>query len=666
MPMNQALRPLRQNYIFSITVTHAGVILESLADSVVIVDAQGIVRFANSAAVKMLAGDSGRLVSHPFGFPLSNEQVTELDIVRGDGAPGIAEMRVVGTIWDGQPAHLASLRDITEHKQALARLHQNETAMITAQRIAHFGSWELDLAHPEVNVNPLRWSDETFRIFGLAPNSVPVSNELFFSLVHPEDRDPIMQAVAKALKEGSEYAIVHRVILPSGETRYIDEHARVFVNERTGKPYKMVGTVHDITERYEALQELRRAKDSAEGATRAKSQFLAMMSHEIRTPLNPILGAVQLLLDQGGSQEQRELLELINNAGEHLLLLLNDILDLAKMEAGSIDITVEPVQVPLLVHSVFEIKQEEAGRKKLKLVQNLDKELASGYLADLARLRQILLNLVGNAIKFTQNGRVILTVERLAREERHDLLRFSVSDTGIGIDREHAHRIFEPFYQADSSTSRRYEGAGLGLAICHRLVQAMEGEIGVDSLPGEGSTFWFKLRLERDRSAVSGRVPRSTSSSPFALRRVLLVEDDPRNAIVLRSMLQRLSCEVTIAFDGRAAVKLFQASPFDLVLLDLYLPDMDGGEVARRLREHAASVSIPPPPVVVQTANTDASDLLAIKNAGFEGFLSKPVDLVLLGEMIDRLVPRPATAPTRRRQTRSGFKFSPGKISKEK
>jgi CheY-like chemotaxis protein len=296
----------------------------------------------------------------------------------------------------------------------------------------------------------------------------------------------------------------------------------------------------------------------------------------------------------------------------------------------------------------------------------LDKELSPGYLADLARLRQILLNLVGNAIKFTQNGRVTVGVERLAREARHDWLRFSVNDTGIGIDREHAARIFEPFYQADSSASRRYEGAGLGLAICHRLVQAMQGEIGVDSQPGEGSTFWFKLRLERDRTAVAGSAPRSASAAPYALRRVLLVEDDPRNAIVLRSMLQRLSCEVTIAFDGRAAVKLFQASPFDLVLLDFYLPDMDGGELARRLRQHASGTGHPPPPVIVQTANTDASDLLAIKSAGFEGFLAKPMEMKLLGEMIDRLVPRPAPAPARRRQTRPGFRFSPGKITREK
>ena len=645
---------------------HAGVILESLADSVVIVDRQGIVRFANPAAVKMLTRHGRELVAQPFGFPVNNDQVTELDIIRADGTTGIAEMRVVETIWDGELAHLASLRDITEHKQALARLHQSESTMIAAQRIAHFGSWELDLANPDVNANPLRWSEETFRIFGLEPHAVPVTNELFFSLVHPEDRDPIMQAVTQALREGSEYAIVHRIILPSGEIRYIDEHARVFVDERTGKPYKMVGTVHDITERYAALQELRRAKDTAEDATRAKSQFLAMMSHEIRTPLNPILGAVQLLLDQGGSQEQRELLQLINNAGEHLLTLLNDILDLAKMEAGSIDLVADPVQIPLLVHGVFEIKQEEAHRKKLKLVQQLDKNLAPGYLADLARLRQILLNLVGNAIKFTPSGPIALGVERLAREERHDLLRFSVSDSGIGIAPEQARHIFEPFYQADSSTSRRYEGAGLGLAICQRLVKAMQGEIGVNSQPGQGATFWFNLRLERDRAASAGRSPRSPSSAPFALRRVLLVEDDPRNAIVLRSMLQRLSCEVTLAFDGRGAVKLFQATPFDLVVLDLYLPDMEGSEVARRLREHAASLAISPPPIIAQTASTEAGDFLAIKNSGFEGFLSKPIDLKMLAEMMDRLVPLPAVLTPRRRQTRPGFKFSTGKTTRDK
>ncbi len=758
--------------------------------------------------------------------------------------------------------------------------------MATAQRIAHFGSWELDLENPDVDANHLRWSDECYRVFGFEPRTVEVTNDLFFERVHPADRTAIREAVTKALREGGEYSMVHRIALPSGEIRHIREQARVFTDERTGRPLKMIGTAHDITDqkraedtllrdaellavlpdaimcsdlegtvtywnqgatrlfgwtaeemvgrpnwerlpegepraallrrledlrqgreihhereeyrkdgtrfwvearvfrynnaqgqaagiiailtditerrrareelrvahdrlslitraakdvlwdwnfetrelwwsegvnaafgyapeelagslqawtkllhpedqnrvltelgnllrvggtrweaeyrfrrkngtyafiidrgfivhnllgqparmvgamvditdRQEVMEELRRAKEAAEDATRAKSQFLAVMSHEIRTPLNPILGAAQLLLDQGCTDEQREMLQLISSAGEHLLLLLNDILNLAKLEAGRLELAPGIFQVSDLLRGVFDLKRAETSRKRLALHEELDPHLAFCYLGDEARLRQILLNLVGNAIKFTQRGRITVRVRRLAGDGTRDHLRFEVGDTGIGIAPEHRVHIFEPFYQVDSSSSRRYEGAGLGLAICTRLVEMMQGKLGVESEPEQGSTFWFELWLERGQQFAAPADP-SVPPAAVPVRRVLLVEDDAHNRAVLVPMLERLNCRVVVAHDGRSALELFEPNGFQVVLLDLRLPDLDGCEVARQMREREAAEGAQRTPLVAQTANTSPADLAAVAAAGMDAFLAKPIQLKNLAETLDR------------------------------
>ncbi|MGA2052988.1 MAG: ATP-binding protein, partial [Opitutales bacterium] len=474
----------------------------------------------------------------------------------------------------------------------------------------------------DVEGQVLYWNEAAERLFGWKREEM--MGQSILRRFPSEARSQVMEIRERIMRgelsEGMEWEDYHK----DGSRRWVHWHSYP-IRDAAGQVSGIVTLATDISERRQVMQELVRAKEAAEEAARAKSQFLAVLSHEIRTPLNPIIGAAQLLLDQECVAEQRELVETINNAGEHLLTLLNDMLDLAKVEAGRMELALAPCNMPDLLRGVLDIKRNDARRKGLTLSGEFDRKLAYSYMTDEPRLRQILLNLVGNAVKFTQEGGVVAKVERVERDGTWDRLRFSVQDSGIGMRAEHMRRLFEPFYQVDSSSTRRYEGAGLGLAICRRLVEMMKGQIGVESQLGEGSTFWFMVDLERG-PGESGQMERVNTASPFPGRkRVLLVEDDVLNRGVLVAMLQRSDCTVLVAQTARAALEMFKPGAFDVVLMDLRLPDLDGCETAKlfRIREREAGAA--PVPIIAQTANASARDIEAAKEAGMNDFLAKPI-----------------------------------------
>ena len=439
--------------------------------------------------------------------------------------------------------------------------------------------------------------------------------------------------------------------LRAADGRLVPVEMTVYFDQRdsTRKP-RLIAFMTGIAARQEAQRALREAKAAAEAANQAKSAFLANMSHEIRTPLNALLGLSYLLRSELHSSTQQDRLEKMDSAGRHLLSILNDILDLSKVEAGRLQLETSNFHLSAVLDHVYSLVRDSASAKGLTI--EVDPDGVPHWLrGDPTRLRQTLLNFAGNAVKFTERGRIVLRAILLEEAGSDLLVRFEVQDTGIGLSAEQQTRLFRPFMQADSSTSRRFGGTGLGLALSKRLIELMNGQIGVDSVEGRGSTFWFTLPLQRghgpmpDVGAGASGVPAAPPAEQLLRRqhrgaRVLLAEDNAINVEVVQEMLHAVGLAVVVAENGRAAVQCAASGGFDLILMDMQMPEMDGLEATRRIREMPAHAATP---IVALTANAFTDDRRACLDAGMDAMLTKPVDPPLLhATVLQALSRRPA------------------------
>jgi signal transduction histidine kinase/DNA-binding response OmpR family regulator len=394
-----------------------------------------------------------------------------------------------------------------------------------------------------------------------------------------------------------------------------------------------VRTFADVTAWEQSQAALTASRDAAEAGLRARAQFLAVMSHEIRTPLNGVIGVADLLHDTALSDQQAGYVRIVQDSGRHLLDIVNDILDFSRLEHGKIDlemIVFEPRQV---LNDVLDMFAQRADERGLQLSGIVDETVPIGVVGDSHRFRQVLLNLIGNAVKFTEHGAVGVSLFATRADDAPDTCRLAcrVSDTGIGMSPDVTGQLFQEFTQIDGSITRRFGGTGLGLAICRRLVEAMGGSIGLESRPGVGSVFHFDIRVEVAAEQIAVAAP-ALAPPVLPPLRVLLAEDNRVNRIVATSMLEKLGCSVTVAEDGRKAVEAVRRGGCDLVVMDVMMPHMDGLAATRAIR------SLPGPesrvPIVGLTANAFRSDAEACRQAGMDGYVAKPVTLERLTDAI--------------------------------
>lgn len=494
-----------------------------------------------------------------------------------------------------------------ERERAENALRSSEAALAAAQHMAHLGNWELSFVN-----NHVRWSDETFRIFGYEPGTMVPERELIRSMIVPDDRPRIDVAVQEAIA-GKPYDVDLCICRRDGAERVVHALGEVQFDDAQ-RPLRLVGTLHDVTERKQAEQEL----------MRAKGQFLANMSHEIRTPINGVLGMTELLLDTPLNAEQRQYTEAVRTSGEQLLVVINDILDFSKIEVGKLQLETVPFDLDEAVAYVVHLLAPRASGKHVELIYSIAPDVPLALLGDPFRLRQVLTNLVGNAIKFTQRGDVVVRAFLINEHGDAVVVRFEVQDTGIGMSPEQQRKLFRSFSQADASTTREYGGTGLGLAIAKQLVELMGGSIGVDSTPNQGSTFWFTVALRKQ----AGTANPAAFPSPIDLHRlrVLVVDDHATNRHILHQQLIGWGIRAGTAVDGPTALAELRAAamqrdPYELAIVDMQMPGMDGVTLARVL--HADS-SIPALPVVLLTSlgqhlNDD------MRAASISACLSKPV-----------------------------------------
>ena len=583
------------------------------------------------------------------------QECREWTYLRKDGCTILVSLSVtvIRDIHGGISGYLGIAVDISEqHKQHEAiEFAMNQLAM--AADVAELGVWSWT-----PNTNVLQWNDRMFSMYQQPPTlrEHGLAYEHWRMRVHTDDIFAAEEAFNAVLECRGEFDLVFRIILPDGSVRSIKGRAVAELGANN-EVIRITGINQDITEQIHQEAILRHAKDKADEASAAKSNFLANMSHEIRTPMNAVLGMLQLMQNTNLDERQRDYISKSKNAAGSLLGLLNDVLDYSKIEAGKLQLDLHPFSVDEVLRNLGVVISGNLGDKSVEVLYDVDLSVPQQLLGDSNRLQQVLINLSGNALKFTSSGYVIVRVRKISEDQKNVCLRISIEDTGIGISKENQNHIFDGFTQAEVSTSRRFGGTGLGLVICKRLTGLMGASLHLESELGRGSKFWFDLNFPVVAGLDAGAIPISDI-------RVLIVEDNAISAEVLQRNGVELGWRVDLAISGNIALKMIvdayeSNEPYDVVLMDLQLPDINGHDVAQSvtklLRDDAPEIII-----ISAYAQATINNKLGEDEPVYSDFLSKPITPLQLSESVERVLNKqnkPALVNKERQQRLLGMQL---------